>query len=120
MITGECLSKKPILIKDIATSTLHISEEEGTGEEGTHCCSIKASKAHGWLCVSPRAHAIHCAWHKGRMKSRAGRLPEWRKGSFRGLLAELHMCTYFSLGRRGQLTAISNRMVAVTQQDMDG
>lgn len=68
MITGGGLSKKPVLIKDITTSTLHISGEEGMGEEGTHCCTMKASKAHGWLCVSPRAHTIHCTWHKGRMK----------------------------------------------------
>lgn len=65
---GEGLSKKPLLIKDIITSTLHISREEGMGEEGTDCCTIKASKAHAWLCVSLRAHTIHFTWHKGRIK----------------------------------------------------
>lgn len=84
--TGEGLSKKPILIKDITTSTPHISREEGMGEEGTHCCTIKASKAHAWLCVSPRAHAIHCTCHKERIKKgQQGReVARREKGEFSG------------------------------------
>lgn len=51
-------------------------------------------------------------------------MPEGRKGNVLVLLAEPHTGThkyaYLSLGRREELTTISHRMVAVTQQDMDG
>lgn len=126
MTIGEGLSKKPILIKDIATSTLPISREEQYG----FCCTITAFKAHACLCISPRAHGIHCTWHKGRIKkgehSRevARRVKEVFSGPSALVLPVPHTGThkyaYLSLGRRRELTAISHRMVAVTQQDMDG
>lgn len=50
-------------------------------------------------------------------------MPEGRKGKFLVLLAEPHTGThnyaYLFLRRRGELTTISHRVVAVTQQGMD-
>lgn len=56
MIRGKGLSKQPILITDMTTSTLLSSREEGMGEESTHRCTIKAPTAHAWPPASPKAH----------------------------------------------------------------
>lgn len=56
MIQGKGLSKQPILIKDMTTSTPLSSREERMGEESTHRCTVKAPTAHAWPRASPKAH----------------------------------------------------------------
>lgn len=125
MIRGKGLSKQPILIKDMTTSTL-LSSKEGMGEENTHCCTIKASTAHAWPRASPKARAIRCRWHAGRIKKgEQGReVARREKRTFSGTFVtsgywpnHMHVHTNMPislLGAGGELIPISQRTVALT------
>lgn len=133
MITRKGLSKQPILIKDMTTSTLLCSRQEGMGEESTHRCTIKASTVHGWLHASPKAHARRCRWHTGRAEKgeQQGReVARREKGKFSGTFVtsgywpnHIHVHTNRPtclLGAGRELTPISQKMVGFTWQGMAG
>lgn len=128
LITGQGLSEQPILITDMATSTLLNSKEEGMGEKSIHRCTIKASTAYAWPHASPEAHTRCCRWHTGWIKKgEQGReVARREKGTFvaSGYWPNhLHVHTNMPaclLGAGGELTLISQRTVALPQQGTAG